>query len=148
MRVKDCMCNKLVSVTPETTIHEVAKLMQENKIGSVVVCDTKGECQGFITDRDIVVRGVSCGKNCDCTKVSDIMTKEVIKTTSDTEVHCACDVMAKNQVKRLPVLENGKVVGVLSLGDVANTSSVSTEDFGNTATELMTKNGIYEKHND
>ena len=137
MRVKECMCKNLISVTPDTTLKDVAKLMEENKIGSIVVCDKEGRCEGFLTDRDIVLRGVSCGKDCSCTKVSDVMTTNVIKTTADTDVRYACEVMAKNQVKRLPVIENGKVIGVLTLGDIANNNEISTENFGETASQIM-----------
>ena len=63
MKVKDCMCNDVYSVSPNTNIHEVAKLMSENHIGCVPVCEDSQQICGIITDRDIVLRAVATGKN-------------------------------------------------------------------------------------
>ena len=132
MRVKDCMCNNVVRATSETTLEKVAKLMQENDVGCVPICNQENNVIGFITDRDIITRCIANGKNCAQTKASDIMTTKVIKTTPDTQIDDATQTMSKNQIKRLPVIENNQIVGIISIGDLAKNQEISTEEVGET----------------
>lgn len=132
MRVKECMCNNLVKATPKTSVAEAAKLMNSNQIGCLPICSTDDRVVGFVTDRDIITRAVAHNKDCNNTKLSDIMTINVIKTTADTDVKEAADIMANNQVRRLPVLEDGKVIGVLTIGDIAQQEDFSCEKLGET----------------
>ena len=132
MRVKDCMCQKVVRATSDTTLEQIAKLMQENDVGCVPICNEENNVIGFITDRDIVTRCVATNKNCAQTKASDVMTKKVIKTTPDTELEDATQTMSDNQIKRLPVIENNQIVGILSVGDLAKNKKVSCEEVGST----------------
>lgn len=132
MRVKDCMCKKVVRATSDTTLNEIAKLMEENDIGCVPICNNQNNVIGFITDRDIITRCVATNKNCSQTKASDIMTTKVIKITPDVEINFATETMAKNQIKRLPVIENNQIVGILSIGDLAQNQDVSTDEIGYT----------------
>ena len=120
------MCEKVCQVTPETNIKEVAKLMQENKVGCIPVCNDNKVC-GIVTDRDLVLRGMACGKNIDTTKVSDIMTCKVDCCSPETDIKDAEKVMAQNQIRRIPVMENNKIVGILTLGDLAKNKNVNTE---------------------
>ncbi len=131
MRVKDCMCNEVVQATPDTTLSEVAKLMNSNHVGCIPVCN-ENVVVGFLTDRDIITRGVANNKDCNTTKVSDIMNTHVIKTTPDTSIENALEVMENNQIRRLPVVEGDKVVGMLTLGDIAQSQDIETEDVGYT----------------
>ena len=130
MRVKDCMCNHLVKAAPETSITDAAKLMNSHKIGCLPVCTPENDVVGMVTDRDIITRAVACDKNCKETKLSDIMTINVIKTTPDTDVEYATRIMSNNQIRRLPVVEENKIVGVLSLGDIAQNDEIPCEDVG------------------
>ena len=132
MRVKDCMCNNLVKAAPETTVTEAAKLMNSNQIGCLPICSSDDKVVGFVTDRDIITRAVAHNKDCNNTKLSDIMTINVIKTTADTDIKEAANIMANNQVRRLPVLENGKAIGVLTIGDIAQQDNISCEEVGKT----------------
>lgn len=132
MRVKECMCNNVVYTNPGDTIENVAKLMNENHVGCIPVCEEAGNVVGFVTDRDIILRSVACGKDCANTKVSEIMTTQVVKTTPDTEIDEVTKTMSNNQIRRLPVIENGKVVGILTLGDIARNECISKENLGNT----------------
>ena len=110
MRVKDCMCNKeIVQATPETNLQQVAELMNNNHVGCIPVCQEQ-KVVGFVTDRDIVTRAIANSLDCSNTKVSDIMNTDVIKTTPDTDIGDALDTMKKNQIRRLPVIENNKIV--------------------------------------
>lgn len=130
MRVKECMCKKVVKATSNTTLNEIAKLMQENNVGCIPICNNENNVIGFVTDRDIITRCVAQNKQCSQTKASEIMTNDVIKTTPDTEIDSAINVMSTNQIKRLPVIENNQIVGILTLGDLAQNQNVSSEDVG------------------
>ena len=125
MRVKECMCNNVIYTNPGDTLENVAKLMNENHIGCIPVCEEAGNVVGFVTDRDIILRSVACDKDLKTTKASEIMTCNVCTCNENDEI---CDVehkMSKNQIRRIPVVENNKVVGILTLGDLAqNTQEV------------------------
>lgn len=136
MRVKDCMCKKVVRATTDTTLNEIAKLMKENDVGCVPICNPENNVVGFITDRDIIIRSVATNKNCSQTKASDVMTTDVIKITPDTELSDAQKTMSINQVKRLPVIENNQIVGILSVGDLAKNQHVSSFQVGQTVENI------------
>ena len=107
MKVKDCMCADVCCVKPETTIHDVAKLMCQNHIGSIPV-------------RDIILRSIACDKDVKTTPVSDIMSTNVCTCEEDEDMANAENKMGTNKVRRLPVCDsNKKVVGILTLGDIA-----------------------------
>lgn len=124
MKVKECMCNQVSWVEPQTTLSDVAKIMQQQHVGCVPVCDTNQTVVGLITDRDIVLRGVACNKNANTTPVSEIMTTNVYTVTADAEVTDASKLMADWQIKRVPVIENTKIVGIITLGDLTNNKGV------------------------
>lgn len=117
MRVKDCMCSEVVQATPETNLNEIAKLMDTNHVGCIPICKEE-KVVGFVTDRDIVTRAIASNKDCNNTKVSDIMNTNIVKTTPDTELGAAIEVMEKNQIRRLPVIEDNKIVGMLTIADL------------------------------
>ena len=117
MLVKDLMSTTVTCVRPETSIEQVAKQMKQENIGSVPVCNDRGEALGIITDRDIVVRSVSNADNQKSAK--DIMTKNLVSADPNMDTHEAALLMAKYQVRRLPVLENNKIVGMLAMADIA-----------------------------
>lgn len=134
MKVKECMCNEVCCVKPETNIYEVAKLMNDNHIGSIPVCNANNEICGIVTDRDIVLRSIVCDKNIKETPVSDIMTCNVCTCTEDDDMKNAEKKMAENQIRRLPVCDcNNKVVGILTLGDLAqNCNQLGQENVNKT----------------
>lgn len=120
MKVKDCMCNDVCCVKPETKIQEVAKLMSENHIGCIPVCDENQCICGIVTDRDVLLRCVACNKDTNQTPVSDIMSCNVCTCKEDDEITNAETKMGQNQIRRLPVCDDkNKVVGILTLGDLA-----------------------------
>ena len=120
MKVKDCMCTDVCCVKPETTIQDVAKLMSQNHIGSIPVCDTNDCLCGIVTDRDIILRSIACDKDVKTTPVSDIMSTNVCTCEADEDMANAENKMGTNKVRRLPVCDsNKKVVGILTLGDIA-----------------------------
>jgi CBS domain-containing protein len=117
MKVKDLMTNSIVCVRPETSISQIAKQMRQADVGSIPVCDDRGQVMGIVTDRDIVVRAVSADEN--YKTAQDIMTKEPISVHPNMNMHEATLLMAKHQVRRLPVVENNRLLGMLSMADVA-----------------------------
>ena len=124
MKVKECMCNQVSCVNPQTTLSDAAKVMQQQHVGCIPVCDTTKNIVGLITDRDIVLRGVACSKDTNTTPVSEIMTTQVYTIAPDAEVTEASQIMCDCQVKRVPVIENNSIVGMITLGDLANNQDV------------------------
>ena len=121
MKVKDCMCEDVCCVRPETKIQEVAKLMNQHHIGCVPVCDDNNCICGIVTDRDIILRCVACNKDTNQTATSDIMTCNVTTCKQDDEMTNAQTKMEQKQIRRLPVCDsNNQVVGILTLGDLAH----------------------------
>ena len=120
MKVKDCMCTEVCCVKAETTVHDVAKLMCQNHIGSIPVCDTNNCLCGIVTDRDIILRSIACDKDVKTTPVSDIMSTNVCTCEENEDMANAENKMGTNKVRRLPVCDkNKKVIGILTLGDIA-----------------------------
>ena len=120
MKVKDCMCNDVWCVKPETKINEVAKIMSTNHIGCVPVCDNNDCICGIVTDRDIILRSIACDKDVTKTPVSDIMTCNVCTCKENDEVSNAESKMSENQIRRIPVCDQyNHVIGILTMGDLA-----------------------------
>lgn len=118
MKVRDLMTTNVKWANQDQSIEEVARLLATSDIGSVPVCQGE-QVLGIITDRDIIVRAIAQGKDPKTTKCSDIMSKNVKTVTGDTDVHQASDLMAENQIRRLPVIENNRLIGFLAIGDIA-----------------------------
>lgn len=115
--LSDIMTRELTTVDSQATLKEVATLMREQDIGNVLIME--GETlRGIITDRDIVVRAVAYGHDFG-TPASDYATGGVFTLDASTDVREAAQVMGERQLRRLPVTEGGKVVGIVSLGDLA-----------------------------
>ena len=137
MKIKDCMCGEVYCVKPETKVYEIAKLMNENHIGCVPVCDQNNCIVGVITDRDIILRSVACDKDVKNTPASEIMTCNVCTCTQNDDINEAERKMAKNQIRRIPVVDNNKVIGILTLGDLAHYSEETGEaKFCNTVEDI------------
>ncbi len=118
MKIKDIMTTNVTTVSPNSSVLEAAQMMQNYNIGSIPVCDND-RLVGIITDRDIVVRSVSRNISPNSTSVKDIMTSEVNYATPDMDVTDVTDMMASNQVRRIPVVEQNQLIGIVSLKDVA-----------------------------
>lgn len=138
MKVKECMCDDVCCVKPETKIKEVAKLMSENHIGSIPVCDQNQCICGIVTDRDILLRCVACDKDTNQTSVSEIMSCNVCTCKEDDDITNAQTQMSQNQIRRLPVCNSkNEVVGILTLGDLAqNTQSIGQQQVNETIANI------------
>lgn len=126
MKIKDIMTKDVSYINPSSTVVEAAQLMQKHNVGAIPVCDQSGVI-GIVTDRDIVVRNVAHGKTPQSTIVKDVMTSAVTTVTPDTDVNVASKIMSQNQIRRLPVVENNKLVGVVALGDLAVDNRLNIE---------------------
>jgi len=126
MKVKDIMTKNVACVNPSTTIVETAQLMQKHNVGSIPVCDNNSVV-GIITDRDIVVRNITRGKNSQETSVRDVMTSGVLTVTPEMDVNDVTKMMAHSQIRRVPVVEDNKLVGIVALGDIATEAKYNTE---------------------
>lgn len=126
MQVKEIMTNEVAYVSPDQTLVEAARLMQKHDVGSVPVCQGD-QVVGIVTDRDIVVRNVAHGKNPQNTPVKEVMTSQVQMVSSDMNLHQVAEMMAKNQVRRLPVVDNHRIVGMIALGDLAAQAKTDVE---------------------
>ena len=135
MKVKDIMSSKIVSVTPEESASVAARLLARHNIGALPVCSKDGRLRGMVTDRDIVLLCVAADEEPSGVKIAEIMTRRVIAVGAEDSVGRATDLMAHEQIRRLPVQSNGKVVGMLSLCDLAKLPNYSAE-FSQTLCEI------------
>ena len=118
MKVSDVMSKTVRTAAPEMTLQEAARAMREIDAGSLPVADEE-RLVGFVTDRDIAVRGVAEGVS-PSQPVREVMSREVLYCFEDQEIDEVCRNMADVQVRRLPVMNRDKrMVGMLSLGDIA-----------------------------
>jgi CBS domain-containing protein len=118
MKVKEIMTKDVATLNPEDTVERAAQLMREYNIGSVPVCNSENVI-GVITDRDIALRSVAEGGNGRNQTVREVMSSNPVLINSETDVHEAARIMSERQVRRLPVVENNNLVGIVSLGDLA-----------------------------
>lgn len=132
MKVKDCMCTEVAYVNPTTTISDVAKLMLNKHIGCIPVCDRNKNVVGLVTDRDLILRSLACEKDIKQTPVSEVMTTKVFNIAPDAEISEASKIMCDCQIRRVPVVENDILVGIITLGDLANNQNVSSQEVSDT----------------
>lgn len=116
--VSDLMTTDVIKVKPETPLTEVVRLMLDNEIGSVVVVNEKDVLLGIITERDLIVKVIGGGKSPQELKAKDIMTSPVIYTEPDVPIEEAVNLMKTKKIGHLPVVRNGRVVGIIATGDV------------------------------
>jgi CBS domain-containing protein len=119
MKVKDVMHRGVEWVEPGTPIAEIARKMADEDIGAIPVGEND-RLVGMVTDRDIVTRGLARVKNCLDLVARDVMTKPIVYARADEDVEDALHIMVKNQIRRLPVIdENKRMTGILALGDIS-----------------------------
>ncbi len=127
MRVRDLMSKSVVTIAPEESAALAARLLSRHELGALPVCAADGTLAGIVTDRDIITRCVAAGEEPGRVPVRDIMSPAPSVITPETPVSAAARLMAQRQVRRLPVVEQGQVVGMLSLGDLARSRRTDTE---------------------
>ncbi|MCJ8010662.1 CBS domain-containing protein [Paenibacillus sp. KQZ6P-2] len=116
--VREVMTMEVRACSPHDPVTEAARIMRDINCGSVPVCEGK-KIVGLITDRDIVLDCVAAGKDPNQVHCHDCMTQSVITCSPDTHAHECARMMANHQVRRIPVVENGELVGICAIGDLA-----------------------------
>lgn len=119
MKIRDVMTDSVIRINPEESVSVAARTLAHYNIGALPVCGGDGRVCGLVTDRDIVTRCLASGRNPANTTVRDVMTRSVVTLAPDAEVTDAAEIMGRQQIRRLPVLENGRLCGMVSLGDLA-----------------------------
>ncbi len=118
MKVRELMTTQPITVEPDATLGEVATLMKQEDCGSIPVVEG-GRLVGIVTDRDIVIRGIAAGTDPKAQPVSTIMSADPVTIAPDADVTAAEKVMADRQIRRLPVVEGGKLVGIIVTAQIA-----------------------------
>ena len=117
-QVQDLMTERPITLDRDASLADAARMMRDQGIGDVIVVDGE-DAEGIVTDRDIVIRGVAEGADPETTRLGQVVSAELASVAPDDPVERALQLMREKAVRRLPVLEGGKPVGVLSLGDLA-----------------------------
>ncbi len=135
--IKDIMTKEVECCSLLDNIYEVAVKMKDLNVGAIPIVDEE-KLVGMITDRDIVIRGVA-EKNPGSTKVEKIMSDHLVTVTPDTTTDEAAQLMAEQQIRRLPVVEGENLIGIVSLGDLA-TNQLTDEQAGDALADISEQN--------
>lgn len=109
---------KVISISPNASVFDAIKLMAEKSIGSLVVLDEQGELAGIVTERDYARKVIVMGRSSKDTRVADIMTADVLTTDGNDTVYACMELMTERKIRHLPVVEGGRVVAMVSIGDL------------------------------
>ena len=132
MKLKDIMSQNVISIHPRESVAVAARLLAHHNIGVLPVCNSDGKLCGMVTDRDLVTRCMAANRTPEQTKVEDVMTGRIVSASSNMDVAVAAYLMGREQVRRLPVIDDGKLCGMVSVGDLAG-----REESGYDAAEAM-----------
>ena len=127
MEVRDIMTEHVITVGQAEPVAAAVRLLRRYNLGALPVCDARGKLRGMVTDRDILLRCVAGENDVDTTRVSEIMSRGIVTAEPSDSVSRAAEIMAKDRVRRLPVTEGGRVVGMLSLCDMARRQDCKSE---------------------
>ena len=128
MKLRDVMTNPVIRIHPDETVAVAARILARYNIGLLPVCGGDGRVCGVVTDRDLVTRCIASGRQPASTQVREVMTTQVVAVRPDMDAAAAAQLMGMQQIRRLPVVENGRLCGMISLGDLAG-----REETGNDA---------------
>ena len=130
MKGRDVMTYPCIRIRPEESVTVAARTLNRYNIGALPVCGSDGRLCGLVTDRDIVVRCLAADRSPLSTTVKDVMTSQVVAAKPDMDAAQAAALMGREQIRRLPVVENGKLCGIVSLADLAQSPECSVEAGG------------------
>lgn len=119
MKLREVMTNPVIRIHPDESVAVAARTLAHYNIGILPVCGGDGRVCGLVTDRDIVTRCLAAGRSPASTSVRDVMTAQIVAARPDMDTSAAAGLMGREQIRRLPVIENGKLCGMVSLGDLA-----------------------------
>ena len=117
-QVKEVMTTEPITLDRDASLVEAARVMRDRGIGDVIVVEGD-DAEGIVTDRDIVIRAVADGVDPNTTRLGQVVTADLASVAPDDPVERAIELMREKAVRRLPVLDGGKPVGMISLGDLA-----------------------------
>ena len=118
MFVKEIMTTDVKTIRPEDSVRLLAETMIKNSIGALVVVEGSGAVVGIATERDIIEDIIISGKNPEEVKVQDIMTKNIIAVNPDATLEEAAEIMVKHSIKKLPIIDKGRLVGIVTATDL------------------------------
>ena len=127
LKAKDVMTKKVITISPEATLADVVKLLEANGITGVPVVDADEKVIGIITEKDILNFVLTYSSKVQITKIKEAMTKNVICFTSDTDIDKIALCFSKSDIRRVPIVDEGKLVGIISRKDLI--SSLISHDF-------------------
>ncbi len=127
MKVAEIMSRSVVSANQKEPVTAAARLMKRHNLGALPVCDDEGRLRGLVTDRDIVTRCIAMDYDPTDTMLREIMSRGILTCQPEDEAGQAAAAMAREQIRRLPVTENGRLVGMVSLGDMARRQRLAME---------------------
>lgn len=120
MKVSDIMTSEgLATATLDTTLTEIATRMRDENVGAIPIVDEEDKLAGIITDRDIVVRGIAEGEDPNECTAEDIISEQLHTIHPHADIEEAAELMARHQIRRLPVVQDAVIIGMISLGDIA-----------------------------
>ena len=140
MKLREIMTNQVVRIHPDESVSVAARTLTHYNIGILPVCGSDGRLCGLVTDRDIVTRCLAAGREPQRTSVREVMTAKIIAARPDMDASIAASLMGSKQIRRLPVMENGRLCGMVSLGDLAGKEESSMEA-GDALTEICSNIG-------
>ncbi|MFC4766769.1 CBS domain-containing protein [Effusibacillus consociatus] len=134
MKLKELMTDNVHCCSPRDTVSEAAKMMRGINVGIIPVCEGE-QLIGVITDRDIVLNVVAEGKDANRVLIENCMSSTVVTSHPEMDAHEAAELMSEHQVRRLPVVEKGQLVGIVSIGDLA-TVGIHENEAGRALSEI------------
>jgi len=118
VEIRDVMTEGVVTAQPSATVRQVAELMRERNVGSVVLLDLEGALAGFVTDRDLALGALTDGRDSG-DPVSAHSSSPVVTALPNMDVEEAAELMVRHGIRRLPVLDDGRLTGIITLDDIA-----------------------------
>ncbi|MFQ5999647.1 MAG: cyclic nucleotide-binding/CBS domain-containing protein [Candidatus Bathyarchaeia archaeon] len=118
LKIENVMVGDVITIEAEATVREAVELMNRNEIGCLIVVDGEGKPVGIVTERDLLKRVLAKRKDPVRTKVKDVMSRPLITGTPHMDLEAAARLMFEKKIKKLPVVENGRLVGLVTLTDM------------------------------
>jgi CBS domain-containing protein len=133
-RASDIMSKNVTAIREDETVRVAAERLASENVGVLPICDEHKRIKGVLTDRDIVVQVVARGKDPSSTRARELEQGEIVTLRPDDSIQHAANLMSQHQVRRLPVVENGEVLGMVSQADVVK--AVDPEKAGRTVSSI------------
>ena len=127
MKIKDCMTKNVISVGASEPVAVAARLMSRYNLGALPVQNADGRLCGMVTDRDVVLRCVAARRDAEHMRVGEMMSTGILAVEASEDISRAARMMSRAQLRRLPVTQNGKLTGMLSMADLARRGEYSME---------------------